>query len=1101
MKIDAAPICLAATIAFVQVCASPATAQVSSDGTFSTTINSSDNRNFVIEQGDRAGGNLFHSFREFSVPTGGSAYFNNAADVQNIFARVTGGNISNIDGLIRANGTANLFLLNPSGILFGPNAALNIGGSFMGTTATSVRFADGVEFSAHPTGTSLLTVSVPIGLQMGQNPGAITVNNTGHRLISSRAAPPSRGSTPVGLSIARGNTLALIGGEIISNGGVLTASSGHIELGSASNGTVNLDASSPRLNFGYTNVQQFGNIQLTRQSLADTTGAPAGSIHLQGRNISLSEGSVALSNNQGNQDSGDIAINASQSLKLRGIGSSGFANSFVQTTNLGTGAGGDLVISAPQVLLQDGAKINTSTFSVGVGGNISVKAADSIQAVGFSSVNLSINSGISAVTTSSGGGRGGNLHVTTGRLSIQDGAAIITTSSGIGNAGNGTVNAFELIEVIGEDRLVASSLAAPMLNRGRTGQLTINTPRLRVLEGGSVVTTTLGAGNAGSLEINAPNEITVSGRGAISGTPSRIGARAELLSPTFQQIFHLPAFPTGNSGSLIINTSRLNITDGAIVGVDHAGIGNAGDLRLNADTILLDRAGSLTASTRSGGGGNIDLHTHALTLRHGSTVIATANGAGNGGQITIAADTLDLLGNSRIGTQAQGSGNAGTLNLQVDRLTLHQGQIGVESQGSGNAGRLAIHANSAQLSHSSINASTQTGQGGDVQLQVRDRLQLADQSQILANAQQSGRGGNIRLTAAETTLQDSSRISTNARGSAVGGQLQLEGDRLSLSSGSQITASTAGSGSAGSLNIHATDAISLSGRNTRLAAASTTNAAAGSIALQTPDLRLSDRAAISVSGAGRGGAGDLSIDAGTIQLNQQSVLEAQVAGGNQGNITLNANALLLRNRSTINTNATGTASGGNIRFNGNFLVGLDNSDIVARAQAGTGGNINIAADTVVGIVPRDTLTPDSDINASSQLGLNGSVSLSNPEVQPDSGLVELPENLVDASQQVAQTCAATQASRFVATGRGGIPENPTQALSSDRTWNDIRDLSAYSGAIAPTVNSASLTAQSPISEATGFTVNSQGQVELVATSESSRPSNPAPATCSPPPVQ
>jgi filamentous hemagglutinin family protein len=207
--------CLAAVAVFH---AYPSGAQVTPDGTLNTSVTTIGN-DATITNGTAAGGNLFHSFQQFSIPTGRLVTFDlvNTPNVSTIFSRVTGGSVSNIDGVIQTlNGSSpvSLFLINPAGILFGPNASLNIGGSFIGTTASSIKFADGTEFSAtSPTAVPLLTVSVPIGLQMGQNSRAIT-----HQALNFVANP--------------GSTLALVGGDLRLQDSYLNAPDGHIELGS-----------------------------------------------------------------------------------------------------------------------------------------------------------------------------------------------------------------------------------------------------------------------------------------------------------------------------------------------------------------------------------------------------------------------------------------------------------------------------------------------------------------------------------------------------------------------------------------------------------------------------------------------------------------------------------------------------------------------------------------------------------------------------------------------------------------------------------------------------------------------------------------------------
>src|SRR4028119_959254 len=187
-----------------------------------------------ITGGAIRGVNLFHSLRGFNTREGRGAYFENPSGITNIFTRVTGGKSSNILGTLGVLGNGNLFLINPKGIIFGLNARLDLRGSFIGSTADSIVFNNGVEFSStNPQTSALLTVNIPVGLRFRDNPGAIVNQSTAVGKVNLPASPvPIPISDRVGLAVDPGQSLALIGGDIQLQGGNLTANGGQILLGS-----------------------------------------------------------------------------------------------------------------------------------------------------------------------------------------------------------------------------------------------------------------------------------------------------------------------------------------------------------------------------------------------------------------------------------------------------------------------------------------------------------------------------------------------------------------------------------------------------------------------------------------------------------------------------------------------------------------------------------------------------------------------------------------------------------------------------------------------------------------------------------------------------
>ncbi|OKH51636.1 hypothetical protein NIES2101_17875 [Calothrix sp. HK-06] len=269
-------------------------AQIVADETLPTPSNvqqSQDNTQLIeIEGGTRAGNNLFHSFSKFSVPSDTTAFFKNSADVQNILTRVTGNTRSDINGIIKANESANLFLINPNGIIFGPNARLDIGGSFIGSTANAIGFGSLGNFSAtNPEAPSPLLTINPSALLFSQIAAAPIQNNSTALLAQSDPA----GFTVKGLRVPDGKSLLLVGGNISMEGGQLNAYGGRVELGGlAASGFVGLNVDGDNLSLNFPASSTRADISLTNGAAVYVEAANGGDIAVNARDLEVTSGSV-----------------------------------------------------------------------------------------------------------------------------------------------------------------------------------------------------------------------------------------------------------------------------------------------------------------------------------------------------------------------------------------------------------------------------------------------------------------------------------------------------------------------------------------------------------------------------------------------------------------------------------------------------------------------------------------------------------------------------------------------------------------------------------------------------------------------------------------
>jgi large exoprotein involved in heme utilization and adhesion len=875
--------------------------------------------------------------------------------------------------------------------------------------------------------------------------------------------------------------------------------------GVAGSGIVGLEVDGNNLQLSYPAQVQRADISLSDEARVNASGKAGGNIQLSGRHITLTEGSQILSNTQGQALGGTVSVNASDSVQLIGRSQNGKSASGIFVQTLGTGNAGNLTIATKDLIVREGANASVTTRGAGQGGNFSVTASDSVQVIGRSQDGKSA-SGLFA--TAEDIGNAGNLTVATKDLIVRDGAQISATTKNSGQGGTVSIAASDSVQLIGrsQDGNNGSGIFVQTLGTGNAGNLTIATKDLIVREGANASVTTRGAGQGGILNVNASNSVQLIGRSADGENASGLFATAQ---------------DTGNAGNLTILTKDFTVRDGAQVSANTRSEGQGGTLTVNASNSVQligrsangENASGLFATAQgTGSAGNLTIVTKDLIVQDGATASVNNRGEGQGGILNVnAANSVELIGRSADGLRSSGliatadneaTGNGGKLAIATGKLIIRDGaRIRTDTFGKGNGGEILIQASdSVNISGFGLNGLP---------------------SGLFTGTSGTGEGGTISVNTPVFRLVDGAVVNALTTNQGDGGTITLNANTLEALNGGQVVTTTRGSGRAGNIILNVTDSILLSGsdptfanRQAQLISLISINESAasglfastsqnstglgGNLKITAGQLIVRDGAEVTTSSLGSGSAGNLSVEADSIFLDNQGKLRAATASGEGGNIRLQVRDLLfMRRHSLISATADNNGNGGNIEINAPFIVAFpgEDSDIIANANRGRGGNINITTNGIFGLEYRQKLTPLSDINASSDFGVNGTVQINTLDVDPSRGLTTLPAELVDASGLVAQGCLESGnqvANSFTVTGSGGLPDNPGDARSSNAVWTDWRisqtsrpNRISHAPKASPRVSSTVATSQAnstviPLVEATGWGRNHQGEVVLMA---------------------
>ncbi|MDB9539103.1 filamentous hemagglutinin N-terminal domain-containing protein [Anabaenopsis arnoldii] len=853
----------------------------------------------------------------------------------------------------------------------------------------------------------------------------------------------------------------------------------------------------------------------------------AGDVNISVKNGSLVAKNVEinLENNQGRGNAGNINLTVKDNITfdysdLRSytqpntVGDGGNINVIADQLTInnssvfnagvsGIGNAGKINLTSNHIDITDGSQISASTSGIGNAGNIEILAD------GTTRID---NSLISSRVNSQARGSGGDITIKTNSLEVTNGSQIQANSFGVGNSGNLNFHT-QTMKVDGVGTAIGNVIGifprAGILGRGNAGDININTGSLEVINGASLLASLGGEGQGGNININADNLVKFDGFGSVA---------ENLISAT----------GVGNTGNINIATGSLEVTNNAYLNASTSGQGNGGNINIHAREQVTFANGALTGASSNvgltgvGNAGDIIINTNSLNIGTFSGLTTATLGKGRAGNIIInAANNVDIQKLGRVSSDIlNGTGNGGDIQITTSFFRMSDnGVIEAKTGGQGNAGKVEINAGAGVEVSGKANISTNVepravGNGNDIII-ISPSVTITDQAQLVASTGGQGNSGNVRITASDQVVfEGGSReqvsgvftvVKPTGRGDA--GNIEVNTSVLTLSNGSEINASTLGAGKAGNIVMNARqleikedgrilsvtegeqkagdivlniiESINLNQGNILATTTPNSTGEGGNILIDPMFFTLNNGSRIGVSSEGRGDAGNINLRAGNLTVNDSSALSAGTFSGEGGNIILDIDNLLRLNNGEITTAAGGTGNGGNININAGFLVGRNNSQISANAVEGNGGNIQITTNRLF-------FTPESMISASSQLGIDGVVETKILGVDSTQGLIELPETIVDGSRLIAKNvCSQGSDSEFYRTGRGGLPVTPNQVLETHTV--DV-------GLVKPVVSSpVRVVSQSnfkksrrEIVPARGMVVNQDGSVILVGYDPGSR---------------